>query len=115
MLARASDEDRRPGSFESAIKIGLFRPYEFTRPIPKLLRQALSVRNGLVKVYWRHMETVPFPDRKDLAKFYPVQAARHDLCDKPGLFCHVDVSAHYFVCKVAQNRRRGIHITSDPY
>jgi hypothetical protein len=71
MLARASDEDRRPGSFESAIKIGLFRPYEFTRPIPKLLRQALSVRNGLVKVYWRHMETVPFPDRKDLAKILP--------------------------------------------
>lgn len=103
MLARASDEDRRPGSFESAIKIGLFRPYEFTRPIPKLLRQALSVRNGLVKVYWRHMETVPFPDRKYLVKFSAMQITRNNRCDKPGEFFQVDVSAQHFVRKLPQN------------
>jgi hypothetical protein len=59
---------------------------QFTRLVPKLVRQALSVRNGLVEVYRCHMETVPLPDGKNLVKFPAAQATRNNRCDKPGEF-----------------------------
>jgi hypothetical protein len=86
---------------------------QFTRLVPKLVRQALSVRNGLVEVYRCHMETVPLPDGKNLVKFPAAQATRNNRCDKPGEFFHVDVSAQRLVCKLAQSHRVGIESTSD--
>ena len=59
------------------------------------------------------MKTVPFPDRKDLVKVFAVQAMRHNRRDKARKFRHVNVSAQHFVCKFAQNHRRGIQGTSD--
>src|SRR6266700_6883232 len=69
---------------------------QFTRPIPKVLRQALSVRDGLVEVHRCHVKTVPLPDRKNLVKSPAVQTTRHDCCDELRKVRYVDVSAHYF-------------------
>src|SRR4029453_667116 len=86
---------------------------QFARVVPKLLRQALSVRNGLVEVYRCHMETVPLPDGKNLVKFPAAQATRNNRCDKPGEFFYVDVSAQCSVRKFVQNHGVRIEGTSD--
>ena len=41
--------------------------HQFTRPIPQSFRQALSVRNRLIEVHRRYMETMPLPNREQFA------------------------------------------------
>ena len=88
---------------------------QFTRPIPKVLRQALSVRDGLVEVHRCHVKTVPLPDRKNLVKFPAVQTAGHDCRDELGKFHYVDGSPRYFIRDPAQDGSRGIEIASNLY
>src|SRR5467141_1041949 len=84
--------------------------HEFAWPIPQRLGQTLGVGNWLIKVHRCHVETAPFPERKDLAKSFAADTTRQNCRDELRNFRYLDISARYFVRDLPEGGRRRLDV-----